>query len=121
MDDSLTTLERMALDAALSGSAAWLTALRAQVPRLRVAARRYTGFGFYTDLVCEGCVPVTELPPPGSADRVPVAWAMHPDVENGGAGAISFNVFLKDGVIACLEGASTSTWPKTEELIKFSS
>lgn len=119
MDDSLTKLERSALDVALSGSAAWLTPLRAQVPRLRVAARRYTGFGFYTDLVCADCVPVTELPPSGSAERVPVAWAMHPDVENGGAGAISFHVFLKDGVIACLEGASTSTWPETEELITF--
>jgi hypothetical protein len=54
MAESLTKLERTALDVALSGSAAWLTALRAQVPSLRVAARRYTGFGFYTDLVCEG-------------------------------------------------------------------
>lgn len=120
MDASLTTLERKALDAALSGSAAWLAPLRDQVPRLRVVSRKYTGFGFYTDFACEDCVPATELPAPGSSERVPVAWAAHPDVDNGGAGAISFNVFLKDGVIAFLEAASTSAWPETENLVTFS-
>jgi hypothetical protein len=34
-------------------------------------------------------------------------------------GAVSFHVFLKDGVIASLEGASTTSWPQTEELITF--
>src|SRR4051794_29793531 len=120
MDASLTTLERMALDVALSGSAAWLGSLRDQVPMLRAVSRKRTGFGFYTDFASEGCVPATELPPPGSPEGVPVAWAAHPDVENGGVGAISFNVFLKGGVIACLEAASTSAWPETEDLIAFS-
>lgn len=118
-DSELTVLERAALDAALSGSSVWLSALRSQVPKLRVAARKYTGYGFFTDFSCNGCVPATGLPPQGSSERVPVAWASHPEVENGGAGAISFNVFLKDGVIACLEAASTSQWPDTEERIVF--
>lgn len=119
MDANFTALERKALDVALSGSAAWLAALREQVPKLRVVSRKYTGFGFFTDFACEDCTPATELPPPGSPERVPVAWAAHPDVDDGGEGVISFHVFLKDGVIACLEGVSTSTWPETEELITF--
>jgi hypothetical protein len=119
MDHTLTSLERQALDVALSGSAAWLAPLREQVPRLRVVSRKYTGVGFFTDLACDGCVAATELPPPGSPQRVPVAWAAHPHVDDGGKGVISFHVFLKDGVIACLEGASTSDWPETEELITF--
>lgn len=119
MDASLTTLERKALDIALSGPAPWLALLREQVPRLRVVSRKYTGFGFFTDVACEDCLAATELPPPGSPERVPVAWAAHPDVDDGGPGVISFHVFLKDGVIACLEAASTSTWPETEELITF--
>ena len=120
MDAHLTPLERKALDAALAGSAAWLEPLRRQVPRLRVMSRKYTGFGFYADFACEGCVASTELPPLGAPDNVPVAWAAHPQVEDGGHGAVSFNVFLRDGVIACLEAASTSAWPATEELITFS-
>jgi hypothetical protein len=120
MNRNLTSLERSALNAALSGSAPWLAQLREQVPRLSVVSRKYTGFGFFTDVACDTCDSATELPPAGSSARVPVAWAAHPDVDDGGEGVISFHVFLVDGVIACLEGASTSSWPETEELITFS-
>jgi hypothetical protein len=119
MDRDLNILERQALSVALAGAEAWLAELREQVQHLRVVSRKYTGFGFFTDFVCEGCLPASGLPSPGSPLRVPVAWAAHPDVENGGSGAVCFNVFLKEGVIVCLEGASTSTWPATEELITF--
>lgn len=119
MDQTLTMLERSALDAALSGAATWLVPLREQVLKLRVVSRKYTGFGFYADFVCDDCAAAIGLPPPGSPEGVPVAWAAHPDVESGGHGAISFNVFLKEGLIVCLEAASTSTWPETEELITF--
>lgn len=116
--DALTPLERKALDVALAGASPWLQSLRLQVPRLKVVSRRYTGFGFFTDFACEECVASTE-PQPSGPDGVPVAWAAHPQVESGGQGAISFNVFVHDGVIACLEAASTSTWPSTEDQITF--
>lgn len=119
MDHNLSALELRALDMALSGSAAWLVPLREQVQRLRVVSRKYTGFGFFTELACDGCIAASGLPSPGSPQGVPVAWAAHPEVENGGSGAISFNVFLKDGLIACLEAASTSAWPETENQITF--
>jgi hypothetical protein len=117
LKSDLTHLEREALEVALAGSEPWVMNLRAQVPLCRVIERRYTGIGFFTDFACVGCVPV-EAPTTESA--VPVAWASHPDVESGGDGAITFNVFLKDGVISCLEAASVSTWPLDETLIKFS-
>lgn len=119
MGEPLTTVERRALDVALSGSAPWLAMLRAQVPSLRVLSRNYTGFGFFTDFACENCIAAEGLPPSDSPKRVPVAWAAHPDVESGGYGAICFNVFLKDGVIACLEAASSTNWPSNEGLVTF--
>ena len=121
MNAALTSLEAKALEVALSGVAPWLEQLRQQVSRLRVVSRKYTGFGFYTDFACEHCIAATELPAPGSPENVPVAWASHPEVEAGGHGAIAFNVFLRNGIIVCLEGASTSAWPDNEELITFSS
>jgi hypothetical protein len=120
VDTELTKLERKALDIALSGDEIWKADLRRQSTKLRVTARRYTGFGFFTDLACEGCSPASNLPPAESPARVPVAWAAHPDVNGGVAGGISFHVFLKDGVITLLEGASTSSWPQSEDLISFS-
>ncbi len=119
METGLTDLERKALDVALQGAAPWLVMLREQVPRLRVVGRRYTGFGFFTDFACDACIAATGLPLPGSPENVPVAWAAHPDVEDGGQGAISFNVFLRDGVIVCLEAAAVSAWPTNEDLITF--
>ena len=119
MSEALSAIERKALEVALSGSAPWLGVLRAQVPNLRVLSRAYTGFGFLTDFACESCVPAEDLPSADSPTRVPVAWAAHPDVEGGGYGAICFNVFLKGGVIACLEAASTTTWPGNEDLVTF--
>ena len=119
VDTELTNLERMALDAALSGTASWLPPVRGQVPKLKVLSRKYTGYGFFTDFACDGCEPVAEVPATGSSESVPVAWAAHPDIEGGGFGAITFSVFLKDGIIICLEAASTSGWPETEEEITF--
>jgi hypothetical protein len=117
--EELSELERKALEAALSGDEQWKAGLRRQYPHLRVLSRRYTGFGFFLDFACEGCSPATNLPPSDSPDSVPVAWAAHPDVNNGRVGGISFHVFLKDGVIASLEGASTTSWPEAEEQIWF--
>lgn len=119
MDPNPTELEYQALHIALAGAAAWLAPLRQQIPHLRVLTRKHTGVGFFTDFTCEGCVAGTDRPPTGSPDSVPVAWAAHPEVENGGFGAITFNVFIRDGIISCLEGASTAAWPETEDLITF--
>lgn len=121
MDTGLSELERRALEVALAGREPWKSELRRQCARLRVVSRRYTGFGFFVDFACDDCSPAGNLPPADSPEGVPVAWAAHPDVESGGMGAISFHIFLKDGVITCLEGASTTSWPQTEELISFAS
>ena len=119
MDTELTTLERLALEAALAGGMPWKEHLRQQLPHLRAVARRYTGVGFYTDFMCENCRAATGLPPPDSPENVPVAWAAHPNIFDGAKGTISFNVFLKDGVIVCLEAASTAEWPENEDQIVF--
>jgi hypothetical protein len=119
MDKELSELERKALNAALSGDEQWKADLRRQCAHLRVVSRRYSGVGFFADFRCDGCSAASNLPPAGSPDRVPMAWAAHPDVYDGAAGGISFHVFLNDGVITFLEGASTASWPETEELISF--
>lgn len=120
MDTKLTKLEKKAFEVALSGNEPWKEQLRQQVPKLKVTKREYTGVGFYTDFICENCKPATDLPMSGSPENVPVAWASHPDVLNGADGAITLNVFLQDGIICVLEGASSANWPETEDLIIFS-
>ena len=119
MNATLTKLERKALNVALSGLFEWHAALRRQLPHLRVVSRQYTGVGFFANFECIDCLPVTEPAPSDPSERVPVAWAAHPDIDDGGDGVISFHVFLKDGVIEFLEGVSTSAWPETEDLITF--
>jgi hypothetical protein len=120
MKNQLTLIENKALKIALSGNVPWFIQLRQQIAHLSVTSREYTGVGFYTDFMCEGCVAAERLSSDDS-ETVPVAWASHPDIENGTEGAICFNVFIKNGMIVCLEGASGAAWPETEELITFSS
>lgn len=116
--DSLTLLEREALERAVSRVEArsWREALRRQIPALRVISRNRTGVGFYTDFECPANLRIPDLPP--DFDKTPPeVSAVHPDV----AGAIFFVVYTKDGAISFLEGASTSSWPETENHISFSS
>jgi hypothetical protein len=103
MNDQLTSLERRVLESALSGDASWLASLRLQVPRLRVRAREYTGVGFHTQFVCDGCCAATGIPY-GTPQASPVVWANHPDVAGGAEGGICFSVFVKQGLMDRLEG-----------------
>jgi hypothetical protein len=122
MKNTISQLEQEALSHALLGNDPWKTQLRMQLPYLDVVAREYTGFGFFTDFRCNGGQ-VATFPPEtsNSSDNVPFAWAMYPNSLSGQQEAISFNVFIKDGFIVLLEGASTATWPEDEKNIVFTS
>lgn len=104
----LTPLERRALDAALAGEGRWYAALRDQLSTLMVTGRKYTGCGFYTQLSCEGADPATDRP---RGMDYPGAICDHPGRED----CIWFTVYIKDGMMVQLEGASSSaTWPEDE-------
>jgi hypothetical protein len=110
---ALTSLERRAIERALSGSEPWKSQLLSQVDGLRVLRREDTGSGFYTDFA----VPVDALPAEVPADVYsipPQSVATHPAI----SGEVFFLVWLKDGRIDCLECASgVSRLPETGEFV----
>lgn len=100
------TIEREALRLAIATvrDPAARDALRRQADALRVLRRDYTGAGFYTYFTCPVDLRGTNLP----EDDPPRFWLLYPS----DTGALSFIVYLKDGAIDYLEGASSGTWPE---------
>lgn len=99
--DSLTLLERRAIERALSGSEPWKSELLSQLGDLRVTRREDTGSGFYTYFATAPGLSAVEIP--AEAYSIPPqSTAVHPDI----GGDVFFLVWLKDGHIDCLECAS---------------
>lgn len=84
-------------------------ALLRQMAALRVRARDFTGAGFFTDFDCP-----PELASPALSDdsnrHPPMFGLRYPN----GHGALSFIIYVKDGVIDYLEGASSGMWSEEQ-------
>ena len=111
--DSLTLLERRAIERALSGSEPWKAELLSQLGELRVLRREDTGSGFYTYFATIPGLSVVEIP--AEAYSIPPqSVAVHPAI----GGDVFFLVWLIDGHIDCLECASgVQNLPQSGELV----
>ena len=103
---SLEHLEEAVLTKLLAGDHPVLVALRSQLPGVLVSERRFSGAGFFTDLlVAEG------------ARRAPLrsGKAVFGDVEatiDGLSYGAGFLLWVKDGLMIMLEGYSyDEPWP----------
>ena len=109
----LTLLERAVLEALLSGPGARLKCLRAQINVCKVLKRQFTGVGFFTDLAVDAS---------SGCSNVRGDLRLHDvtaDIEGLQYGA-AFVLFVKDGVLEMLEGASfAEAWPKPDTVGKF--
>jgi hypothetical protein len=99
--DSLTLLERRAIEHALPGPESWMSQLVSRVPELGVLRREDSGGGFYVYFATPEGLSPGEIPaeaysiPPQCVAKDPVI-----------SGEVFFLVWLKDGRIDCLECAS---------------
>jgi hypothetical protein len=106
MPDELTPLEREVVATLLAPDHPVTQALRQQLAGCRVASREFTGHGFFSTLVLADRV----APAPVTRKRLALGdVAAHIDGLEHGAG---FILFVRDGVIAVLEGfAYGEPWP----------
>ena len=115
--DPLADLEQRALSACIRSvaDAEVRRVLTDQLKGASVVTRTRTGIGFYADLAVDAGAMRLE----GDAINVspPSATGVHPDVP----GAIFFVLYIKDGVMDVLEGASTEEWPAVEDDIQLQS
>jgi hypothetical protein len=114
--EQLTVLEHEALRRAIGSveSAAWRDALMRQVDVLHVTRRTEKTTGYYADFQVPPQLRIDDLPDEFNKNP-PQAEARHPD----GANALFFVVYVKGGVLAFMEAASTADWPKDEDGIVF--
>lgn len=104
--EELSELERSVLDKALSGGESILAVLREQARGVRVAAREFTGVGFFTTLVVEAEAPIAERSNFELAD-------VSAEIEGLEHGA-GFVLFVRKGRIETLEGFTfDEPWPDT--------
>lgn len=99
-----TSLEREALRHAIAlvPEAARREALLRQLDALGVALREFTGAGFYTHFTCPD-----ELRSDALSDADPPRLFLH---HPNGRDVLDFVVYVKDGAIDVLEGASPGMW-----------
>lgn len=110
----INSLERDALESALSGADPWKEQLRRQVERLTVSRRENTGVGFYTYFTLPSDVPAVSIPK--EYEKLPIETvANHPLISGG----VAFLVWLQDGHIHMLEGAAGVAWPLNDNEFRF--
>lgn len=117
MTEPLTDLEQRALSACIRSvaDAEVRRVLTDQLKSASVATRTRTGVGFYVDLAVDAGA--MQLDGDAINRAPPSATGVHPDVP----GAIFFVLYIKDGVMDFLEGASTGEWPAVEDGIQLQS
>ena len=106
----LTPLEAAVLRKVLAGDHPVLAALRQQLSGLTASTRKLTGVGFFTELtVADTCSPAA------IAVGIPPFGAVAATIDGLAHGA-GFVLFVKDGLIAMLEGYSyDEPWPERIE------
>ena len=101
----MTALELKALVAALSSDKdPKVRELFYIIPNLHVAARKYTGFGFFTKFSPNESLKRSNLDEDRLSKDPPSAIGFHPEIE----GFADFLIWVKNDQIDCLEAASTS-------------
>ena len=106
MSAQLTPLESAVVDKLLEKHPAFADAVREQLSHASVSGRDYSGVGFFTKFAIPPDAPVRrEL---GNVELDGVG-AEIPGVEHGAG----FILFIRDGVISCLEGYTfgDAKWP----------
>jgi hypothetical protein len=107
LNPELTPLENAAIEAMLADAP---PALLEQARRARVTGRRFTGAGFFTDLLVPEDVPILE----GIHDLGERVFAQIDGLAHGAG----FVLFVRGGRIKCLEGFSfDEPWPS--EVVTF--
>lgn len=108
-----TPLEMAAIAHALVGAETWKRQLLDQLDKLSVAMREDTGVGFYTYFATPAELPKVEIPL-DAYSVPPQCLAVHPEIPGGAF----FLVWLNDGRIDCLEGATgRSQIPDEKEFV----
>ena len=100
-------IEKAALETFIKSNEAISNALRNQIDNSHVLSRRHTGAGFFTEIaVSSQCESIT-LAEPGPLSNV---ICQINGVENFG----EFLLYVKDGIITCLEGYTfgCESWPE---------
>jgi hypothetical protein len=102
----LTALERAVLDKLFAGDHPSFPALRAQVDRVRVLERTFSGVGFFSDVTVPDDVPPAQL----AKDAV---WFGDVFAEfDGLSHGATFVVRIADGRLEMLEGSTVDEpWP----------
>jgi hypothetical protein len=106
MPDDLTPLEREVMTTLLAPDHPVMHALRRQFEVCRVAARRFTGVGFFSSLVVPDGVATT------SVTRKSIALGDATATIDGLEHGAGFVLFVREGVLETLEGFSfDEPWP----------
>lgn len=107
--EPLTRLERDVIAAFVSRSDPAMDGLRGQLDVCRIKARRFTGVGFFTDIVVPQRLAVAEI-----GRRVLSGMNAELDGLQYGAG---FLLFIEDGMLDMLEGFTygDASWPNRIE------
>jgi hypothetical protein len=104
---SIESLERAVIEKLLDGDEPLLLCLRAQVTKLKVASREFTGAGFYTEFDSLGCEEMRISAE--SKIRFGDVVADLPALKNG----IGFLLYVDNGLIHVLEGYTFGEdWPE---------
>lgn len=105
MAEFLTPLERAVLDFALVGEHPSLEVLREQAKTVTVAAREFTGVGFFTRLTVDAATAAIDGHPAMAIADIDGQTA---ELAHG----VGFVVFVEDGSLAAIEGFSIDEpWP----------
>ena len=109
-DSELTPFERKVLAMILAPSHPSMDALRAQLDAVRVTSRKFTGAGFYTDLVVAADVP--SVPIGGTITLTDL------HAYRAGEPLLGFVLWVRDGRLHCLECFDyVSPWPEDFETL----
>ena len=109
----MTRLELEALMVALSSTPdAKARELFGVIPSLKVAERKNTGVAFYTTFAPNESLKRDGIDELFLRTHPPEAIGYHPHLQ----GAVNFLVWIKNGQVDCLEGASSGSWPDDESL-----
>lgn len=117
----LNSIEKIALEKALTGSEEWKVILKSQISGLYVTKRTDTIVGGYTDFCLKGDFKQAVINVKECGNSYPPnANISHPDLVDGG----SYTVWAKDGQISSLEFYTfgDENWPpckNDEDLKKF--
>jgi hypothetical protein len=108
----LNELEHTILQLLLAGDDDTLTTLRKQLNAATLSSRKFTGVGFYTKFTVPGRI---DLVPGRNNFEIADVCAELRELAHGAG----FVLFIRDGVLSCLEGFTyVEPWPTEPQLLE---